>query len=96
MRFRVPVIFGSVAFLWGIPYALIKVALDHGAGPLLIAWTRVAIGAAVLLAVAAARGELRGLRRHARAVGSASTTRFSRWWFAESPESAGRSLPGSP
>lgn len=68
MRFRVPVIFGSVAFLWGIPYALIKVALDHGAGPLLIAWTRVAIGAAVLLAVAAARGELRGLRRHARVL----------------------------
>lgn len=68
MRFRVPVIFVSVAVLWGIPYALIKVALDHGAGPLLIAWTRVAIGAAVLLAVAAARGELRGLHRHARVL----------------------------
>ena len=38
-------IFVAVAVLWGIPYALIAVALDHGAEPLLIAWARVAIGA---------------------------------------------------
>ncbi|MBV9207317.1 MAG: EamA/RhaT family transporter, partial [Actinobacteria bacterium] len=57
-----------MAVLWGVPYALIKIALEHGAAPLLIAWTRVTVGAAVLAAVAAARGHLRGLRRHAVAL----------------------------
>ena len=58
-------VFVAVAALWGVPYALIAVALDHGAEPLLIAWARVAIGAAILLALAGARGELRGLRPYA-------------------------------
>ena len=58
-------VFVAVAALWGVPYALIAVALDHGAEPLLIAWSRVAIGAAILLAVASARGELRELRPYA-------------------------------
>jgi drug/metabolite transporter (DMT)-like permease len=65
---RVALIFLSVAVLWGVPYALIKVALDQGAEPLLIAWTRVAIGAAVLTGVAAARGALRALCGHAGAL----------------------------
>lgn len=64
MRARVPVTLFTVAVLWGVPYPLIKVALEYGAAPLLIAGTRVAIGAAVLIAVAAVRGKLRGLRRH--------------------------------
>ena len=58
-------VFVAVAVLWGIPYALIAVALDHGAEPLLIAWARVAIGAAVLIVIAAARGELAALRPYA-------------------------------
>ena len=68
VRIRVTAVFVAVAVLWGVPYALIKIALEHGAAPLLIAWTRVAIGAAVLAAVAAARGQLRSLRRHAVAL----------------------------
>jgi len=58
------VLFLVVAALWGLPYALISVALDHGAGPLLIAWARVAIGAVILLPLAARRGRLRALRDH--------------------------------
>ena len=58
-------LFAAVAVLWGVPFALVKLALEHGAEPLLIAWTRVAIGAAVLLALAAARRRLRGLLAHA-------------------------------
>ena len=57
-------LFLVVAALWGLPYALISVALDHGAGPLLIAWARVAIGAIVLLALAARRGRLHAFRNH--------------------------------
>jgi drug/metabolite transporter (DMT)-like permease len=68
MSLRVGLIFAAVAVLWGVPFALIEVALDHGAEPLLIAWTRVAIGAAVLLALAAAQGKLRGLRPYAGAL----------------------------
>jgi drug/metabolite transporter (DMT)-like permease len=68
MSARVVVIFVAVAVLWGVPYALLKIALDHGAEPLLIAWTRVAIGAAILVPVAAARGALRGLRERTGAL----------------------------
>jgi drug/metabolite transporter (DMT)-like permease len=68
MSLRVGLIFAAVAVLWGVPFALIEVALDHGAEPLLIAWTRVAIGAAVLLGLAAAQRKLRGLRPYAGAL----------------------------
>ncbi len=58
------VLFLVVAALWGLPYALISVALDHGAGPLLIAWARVAIGAIILLPIAVRRGRHHALRDH--------------------------------
>lgn len=65
MSARVSVLFVSVAILWGVPYVMIKAAPDRGAEPLLIAWTRVTIGAGILIVVTGARGQLRGLRRHA-------------------------------
>jgi drug/metabolite transporter (DMT)-like permease len=65
---RIVVLFAAVAVLWGVPFALIKLALEHGAEPLLIAWMRVSIGAAILLAIAAARRRLRGLRAHVRTL----------------------------
>ena len=54
----------AVAALCGVPYPLIKVALEHAAAPLLIAGIQGAIGAAVLIAVAVGRGKLRGLHGH--------------------------------
>jgi drug/metabolite transporter (DMT)-like permease len=62
LSWRVALAFAAVAVLWGVPFALIEVALEHGAEPLLIAWTRVAIGAALLLALAGGRGQLRAVR----------------------------------
>lgn len=50
MRARVPVTLFTVAVLRGVPYPLIKVALEYGAAPLLIAGTRVAIAADALAA----------------------------------------------
>jgi drug/metabolite transporter (DMT)-like permease len=44
--------FAGVSVLWGIPYLFIKIAVDGGAHPLLVAWGRVTIGAAVLLPIA--------------------------------------------
>jgi drug/metabolite transporter (DMT)-like permease len=57
-------LFVVVAALWGLPYALISVALDHGAGPFMIAWARVASGALLLLALAAFLGRPGAFRDH--------------------------------
>ncbi len=53
--------FGIVSVLWGIPYLLIKVAVDDGIPPAFLAWARCLIGAAVLLPLAWRGGGLRGL-----------------------------------
>ncbi len=54
--------FWIVSVLWGIPYLLIKVAVDDGIPPAFLAWARCLIGAAVLLPLAWRRGALKGLR----------------------------------
>jgi drug/metabolite transporter (DMT)-like permease len=63
---RAWILFAAVSVIWGVPYLFIKVAVDGGASPLLVAWGRVAIGAAVLLPIAwklGCLGELRGRAR---------------------------------
>ncbi|MFF0019922.1 MULTISPECIES: DMT family transporter [unclassified Streptomyces] len=47
---------GLLALLWGSSFLWIKVALNHGLTPAQIAVTRCALGAAVLVALARARG----------------------------------------
>ena len=54
--------FAAVSVLWGIPYLVIKNAVDHGATPSFVAFGRVALAAAILLPLAARTGALRGLR----------------------------------
>jgi drug/metabolite transporter (DMT)-like permease len=54
--------FAIVSILWGIPYLLIKVAVDDGVSPAFLAWARCLVGAAVLLPYAWRVGALRGLR----------------------------------
>jgi drug/metabolite transporter (DMT)-like permease len=54
--------FAAVSVLWGIPYLFIKIADDHGMPPLLLAWGRVTLGAAVLLVVSWRAGTLPSLR----------------------------------
>lgn len=54
--------FVAVAVLWGVPYVLIKVGVDGGLSPGFIAWARVAVGAAALLAVVPWSQVLRLLR----------------------------------
>jgi drug/metabolite transporter (DMT)-like permease len=53
--------FALVSVLWGVPYLLIKVAVDDGISPVFLAWARCAIGAALLLPFAWRAGALRGL-----------------------------------
>ncbi|HEX4729829.1 MAG TPA: DMT family transporter [Solirubrobacterales bacterium] len=57
--------FAAVSVLWGIPYLFIKIADDNGMPPLVLAWGRVALGAAVLLAISGRAGTLPGLRGRA-------------------------------
>jgi drug/metabolite transporter (DMT)-like permease len=54
------VLFAAVSVIWGTPYLFIKLAVDE-MSPSLVAWSRLALAAAVLLPVAWKLGALRGL-----------------------------------
>lgn len=62
MSARAWAIFGAVSVLWGIPYLFIKVAVDDGVPPAFLAWVRVILAAALLLAFAWRAGTLATLR----------------------------------
>jgi drug/metabolite transporter (DMT)-like permease len=54
--------FAAVSVLWGMPYLFIKVAVEDGVPPAFLAWVRVVLGAAVLLALAWRLGLLASVR----------------------------------
>ena len=62
MSARAWISFAAVSTLWGMPYLFIKVAVDDGVSPAVLAWVRVVLGAAVLLALASRAGTLGALR----------------------------------
>ncbi|GIF74957.1 DMT family transporter [Asanoa siamensis] len=64
MNRRAWILFALVAVLWGIPYLLIKIAIED-LSPMMVVFGRVAIAALVLVPVAAVQGSLRALRRNA-------------------------------
>jgi drug/metabolite transporter (DMT)-like permease len=53
--------FAAVSVLFGIPYLFIKIAVDGGLSPAFVAWSRVLLGAAILLALSHRAGLLRDL-----------------------------------
>ncbi len=57
-----------MSLIWGIPYLFIKLAVDGGMPPTLVAWGRVALAAVVLLPIAWRAGALRGMRSRWRAA----------------------------
>jgi drug/metabolite transporter (DMT)-like permease len=63
---RAWVTFAAVAILWGIPYLWIKIVVDEGVPPAFLAWVRIVLGGAVLLALAWRAGALHGLRGRGR------------------------------
>ena len=82
MSRRAWILFASVSLIWGVPYLFIKVALDGGASPMLVAWGRVAIGAALLLPIAWKLGYLDGLRSKARPLVAFSIAECGLpWWL---------------
>jgi drug/metabolite transporter (DMT)-like permease len=58
--------FAAVSTLWGTSYLFIKLAVDDGVPPVFLAWTRVTLGGAVLLALAWRAGALPALRGRGR------------------------------
>lgn len=53
-------LFAAMGFLWGIPYLLIKIAVEEVSAPMVVL-ARTAVGAAVLLPLAMRGGQLRAL-----------------------------------
>jgi drug/metabolite transporter (DMT)-like permease len=68
MSARASSLFAAVSILWGIPYLLIKIAVDGGISPVTLSWGRMVLGGAVLLALAVRSGALVQLRGHWRAL----------------------------
>lgn len=61
------ILFAAMSVIWGIPYLLIKVAVDEVSVPVLV-FTRSAVGALLLLPLALSREARMLLRRHWKAV----------------------------
>jgi drug/metabolite transporter (DMT)-like permease len=61
MTARAWLLFACVSVVWGVPYFFIKIAVDDGVPPGFVAWSRVALGAALLAPLAWRRGALSGL-----------------------------------
>lgn len=57
------ILFLSLAFIWGTPYLFIRIAVQY-VEPSVLVFARVGLAALILLPIAAARGQLRGLRPH--------------------------------
>ncbi len=62
MNARAWAAFAGVSMFWGMPYLLIKVAVDDSLPPVFVTWVRVVLGAVVLLVLARRRGLLGTLR----------------------------------
>lgn len=67
MTWRVWLAFAALGVIWGIPYFFIKLALVEIA-PAGVAWSRIALGAMILLPVAWKRGALRSVALHKGAI----------------------------
>ncbi|MBU6280252.1 MAG: DMT family transporter [Actinomycetales bacterium] len=61
------VLFIAMGLIWGTPYLLIKVSVEW-LSPFVVVFGRVALAAAILLPIAAATGNLRGLHRYWRGI----------------------------
>lgn len=63
-------VFAATGLVWGLPYLLVKVAVDDGVPNATIAFVRVALAAAVLVPIAWRTGALHGLRHRAGPLGA--------------------------
>jgi drug/metabolite transporter (DMT)-like permease len=67
MSLRTYLLFAVLCVFWGIPYFFIKLALAD-ISPVCVAWSRITLGALVLIPVAWHRGALSAALRHKGAI----------------------------
>ena len=67
MTWRTWLAFAALGVIWGLPYFFIKLALVD-ISPACVAWSRIALGALVLLPIAWRKGALRSVAAHKGAV----------------------------
>jgi drug/metabolite transporter (DMT)-like permease len=89
------VLFLTMSVIWGIPYLLIKVAVDE-VSPVMLVFARCVIGAALLLPWTIAKGLLRPALRHWRALLLFTVLEMAGPWLliAYAEESLSSSLTG--
>ena len=73
-------LFAAMGLIWGVPYLFIKVAVGS-LTPATLVLLRTALAAALLLPVAAARGELRPLLRHWKPLLAFTVAELAVPWF---------------
>jgi drug/metabolite transporter (DMT)-like permease len=73
-------LFWTMGVLWGIPYLLIKVAVEDLSPPFLV-WARTLIGAVVLVPLALRRGYLRQVLPHWRVIGVFTAVEIAVPWL---------------
>jgi drug/metabolite transporter (DMT)-like permease len=73
-------LFATMGLIWGIPYLLIKVAVA-GLHPATLVFSRTLLAALLLVPIAAARGQLRPLLRHWRALAAFTAIEVAIPWL---------------
>jgi drug/metabolite transporter (DMT)-like permease len=80
------ILFLAMSVIWGIPYLLIKIAVEGVSVPVLV-FARVGVGAAVLLPLAFSRQTLTIIRNHWKALlGFAFFEIIAAWWLLSDAE----------
>lgn len=74
-------LFAAMGVIWGIPYLLIKVAVAGGLHPATLVFFRTALGALLLVPLAATRGELRPLFPYWRPLLAYTFVEVTAPWF---------------
>jgi drug/metabolite transporter (DMT)-like permease len=74
------VLFAAMSVIWGVPYLMIKVAVEGVSVPVLV-FARTAVGAAVLLPLALRGGRLAGLRRYWRPLAAFAALEIAVPWL---------------
>jgi drug/metabolite transporter (DMT)-like permease len=74
------VLFLTMSVIWGVPYLLIKVAVDE-VSPVMLVFARCVVGAALLLPWTLAKGQLRPALKHWRALLLFTVLEMAGPWF---------------
>jgi drug/metabolite transporter (DMT)-like permease len=72
-------LFAAVGVIWGVPYLFIKIAVDE-LSPSVVAWSRLALAAAILLPLAWRLGALRGLGERWKALAAFAAVEMALSW----------------